>query len=136
MNPYTSFWIGVAPGDGPQELHLVLLDNGRRRCLPILPPVRPCSASAVPPASISAPSTNAPAGMPTIRSTPGHRGDSHAQLAGVETPAHCRSHHLCRLYDVCPVKINIPEVLLHLRGEVRSVKQQNRILRPASRSSP
>ena len=29
MNPYTSFWTGVREGDGPQEFHLVLLDNGR-----------------------------------------------------------------------------------------------------------
>jgi L-lactate dehydrogenase complex protein LldF len=29
MNPYTSTWTGVTPGDGPQEFHLVLLDNGR-----------------------------------------------------------------------------------------------------------
>ncbi|MEA2402626.1 MAG: L-lactate dehydrogenase complex protein LldF, partial [Thermoleophilaceae bacterium] len=29
MNPYTSFWTGVRPGDGPREFHLVLLDNGR-----------------------------------------------------------------------------------------------------------
>ena len=31
MNPYTSFWTGVSgeAGDGPQEFHLVLLDNGR-----------------------------------------------------------------------------------------------------------
>jgi len=29
MNPYNSFWSGVTPGDGPQEFHLVLLDNGR-----------------------------------------------------------------------------------------------------------
>ena len=29
MNPYTSMWTGVTPGDGPQEVHLVLLDNGR-----------------------------------------------------------------------------------------------------------
>src|SRR4030095_7000224 len=27
MNPYTSVWTGVTPGDGPQEFHLVLLDN-------------------------------------------------------------------------------------------------------------
>ena len=31
MNPYTSMWTGVTPGDGPQEFHLVLLDNGRTR---------------------------------------------------------------------------------------------------------
>ncbi|HJQ27790.1 MAG TPA: lactate utilization protein B, partial [Rubrobacter sp.] len=29
MNPYTSFWTGVSEGDGPQEFHLVLMDNGR-----------------------------------------------------------------------------------------------------------
>lgn len=29
MNPYTSTWTGVTPGDGPQAFHLVLLDNGR-----------------------------------------------------------------------------------------------------------
>jgi len=27
--PYTSLWTGVHAGDGPQEFHLVLLDNGR-----------------------------------------------------------------------------------------------------------
>ena len=29
MNPYTSMWTGVTPGDGPQDVHVVLLDNGR-----------------------------------------------------------------------------------------------------------
>jgi len=29
MNPYTSFWTGVSEDDGPQEFHLVLMDNGR-----------------------------------------------------------------------------------------------------------
>ena len=33
MNPYTSFWTGVRPGDGPQEFHLVLLDNRRNDVL-------------------------------------------------------------------------------------------------------
>ncbi|MDO5747276.1 MAG: lactate utilization protein B [Actinomycetaceae bacterium] len=33
MNPYTSFWTGVTPGDGPQEFHLILLDNARSRVL-------------------------------------------------------------------------------------------------------
>ncbi len=33
MNPYTSMWTGVSPGDGPGEFHLVLLDNGRTRAL-------------------------------------------------------------------------------------------------------
>ena len=29
MNPYNSIWTGVHPGDGPQEFHVILLDNGR-----------------------------------------------------------------------------------------------------------
>src|SRR6185312_7843259 len=33
MNPYTSLWTGVTPGDGPQNVHLVLLDNGRTAAL-------------------------------------------------------------------------------------------------------
>src|SRR4051795_7448613 len=33
MNPYTSMWTGVTPGDGPQEVHVVLLDNGRTNAL-------------------------------------------------------------------------------------------------------
>ena len=33
MNPYTSIWTGVHPGDGPRAFHLVLLDNGRTRAL-------------------------------------------------------------------------------------------------------
>src|ERR1700680_3048880 len=33
MNPYTSTWTGVTPGDGPQQFHLILLDNGRTSAL-------------------------------------------------------------------------------------------------------
>ena len=33
MNPYTSIWTGVTPGDGPQDLHVILLDNGRTKVL-------------------------------------------------------------------------------------------------------
>src|SRR5205085_1397531 len=33
MNPYTTLWTGVYHGDGPQEFHLVLLDNGRTQVL-------------------------------------------------------------------------------------------------------
>src|SRR4029079_5540171 len=29
MNPYTSTWTGITPGDGPENFHLVLLDHGR-----------------------------------------------------------------------------------------------------------
>ena len=46
MNPYTSLWTGVREGDGPQEFHLVLLDNGRTACSPTRSGARRCTASA------------------------------------------------------------------------------------------
>jgi len=33
MNPYNSLWTGVTPGDGPQSVHIVLVDNGRTNVL-------------------------------------------------------------------------------------------------------
>ena len=33
MNPYTSMWTGPASGDGPQTMHVVLIDNGRTQVL-------------------------------------------------------------------------------------------------------
>ncbi len=33
MNPYTSLWTGVTDGDGPQNFHIILLDNGRTNAL-------------------------------------------------------------------------------------------------------
>ena len=33
MNPYTTLWSGVSPGDGPSSFHLVLVDAGRTRVL-------------------------------------------------------------------------------------------------------
>ena len=33
MNPYNSIWTGTRGGDGPEEFHVVLLDNGRTRVL-------------------------------------------------------------------------------------------------------
>ena len=50
MNPYTSMWTGVTPGDGPQEFHLVLSTTGGRPPSRTRPDVRPCTASGAPPA--------------------------------------------------------------------------------------
>ncbi|NJM05624.1 iron-sulfur cluster-binding protein [Candidatus Gracilibacteria bacterium] len=121
MNPYTSIWTGVTPGDGPQAFHLVLLDNGRTNVLAdeigrqTLHCIR-CSAC-----------LNI---CPVYERTGGHAYGSvypgpigailTPQLVGVE---HARSlpyaSSLCgACYDVCPVQINIPEVLIHMRGEV------------------
>jgi L-lactate dehydrogenase complex protein LldF len=126
MNPYTSFWTGVTPGDGPEEFHLVLLDNGRTRVLgdptgrQALYCIR-CSAC-----------LNI---CPVYERTGGHAYQSvypgpigailTPQLAGVENaPSLPYASSLCgACYEVCPVKINIPEVLIHLRGCVVRQKQ-------------
>jgi L-lactate dehydrogenase complex protein LldF len=121
MNPYTSLWTGVTPGDGPQTFHLVLLDNGRTNVLAddvgrqTLHCIR-CSAC-----------LNI---CPVYSRTGGHAYGSvypgpigailTPQLLGVERAKTLPyASTLCgACYEVCPVKINIPEVLLHLRGEV------------------
>lgn len=121
MNPYTSLWTGVTPGDGPQSFHLVLLDNGRTKVLAdevgrqTLHCIR-CSAC-----------LNS---CPVYARTGGHAYGSVypgpigailiPQLVGVE---HAKSlpyaSSLCgACYEVCPVAINIPQVLLHLRGQI------------------
>jgi len=131
MNPYTSFWTGVAPGDGPEEFHLVLLDNGRTKVLAsptgrqTLQCIR-CSAC-----------LNI---CPVYERTGGHAYNSvypgpigailTPQLVGVENAGSLPfASTLCgACYDVCPVKINIPEVLLHLRGEVVRQKQATSVI--------
>jgi len=126
MNPYTSFWTGVAPDDGPEEFHLVLLDNGRTRVL-----ADPHGRSALYCIRCSA-CLNI---CPVYERTGGHAYNSvypgpigailTPQLAGVENAGSLPyASTLCgACYDVCPVKINIPEILVHLRGEVVRQKQ-------------
>src|SRR3712207_5742987 len=126
MNPYTSTWAGVTPGDGPQEFHLVLLDNGRTSVLAdevgrqALRCIR-CSAC-----------LNV---CPVYSRTGGHAYESvypgpigailTPQLLGLDrAPTLPWASSLCgACYEACPVKIDIPEVLVHLRGRVvREVK--------------
>jgi L-lactate dehydrogenase complex protein LldF len=121
MNPYTSLWTGVTPGDGPQEFHLVLLDAGRTDVLAdkigrqALHCIR-CSAC-----------LNV---CPVYERTGGHSYESTypgpigailtPQLNGLENaPTLPWASSLCgACYEVCPVKIDIPSVLVHLRGRV------------------
>ena len=86
MNPYTSLWTGVTPGDGPQDVPPGAArqrpDGGPRRRGRA---ARRCTASAARPASTSAPSTSAPAATPTARSTPGPIGAVLTpQLTGID----------------------------------------------------
>jgi L-lactate dehydrogenase complex protein LldF len=119
MNPYTSMWTGVTPGDGPQEFHLILLDNGRTAVLAdaggrdALNCIR-CSAC-----------LNV---CPVYERTGGHAYGSvypgpigailSPQLTGIEDNASLPyASSLCgACYDVCPVKIDIPSILVHLRA--------------------
>jgi L-lactate dehydrogenase complex protein LldF len=121
MNPYTSLWTGVRAGDGPREFHLVLLDGGRTDVLAdavgrqALHCIR-CSAC-----------LNA---CPVYTRVGGHAYESvypgpigailTPQLHGLESaPTLPWASSLCgACYEVCPVKIDIPTVLVHLRGRV------------------
>ena len=125
MNPYTSLWTGVAAGDGPQEFHVVLLDNGRTRVLrdevgrQALHCIR-CSAC-----------LNV---CPVYSRVGGHAYGSvypgpigailTPQLIGIENAASLPfASSLCgACYEVCPVKIDIPRVLLHLRAKAVEAK--------------
>lgn len=124
MNPYTSMWTGVTPGDGPQEFHLVLLDNGRTAALAdeigreALHCIR-CSAC-----------LNV---CPVYERTGGHAYGStypgpigavlSPQLAGMDEPDDPNASlpfasSLCgACYDACPVKIDIPSLLVELRHQ-------------------
>jgi L-lactate dehydrogenase complex protein LldF len=119
MNPYTSMWTGVTPGDGPQRFHLVLLDNGRTAALAdetgreALHCIR-CSAC-----------MNV---CPVYERTGGHAYGSvypgpigavlSPLLTGVEENASLPyASSLCgACYEVCPVRIDIPSLLVHLRA--------------------
>ncbi|MEA2133310.1 MAG: L-lactate dehydrogenase complex protein LldF [Solirubrobacteraceae bacterium] len=121
MNPYTSLWTGVRAGDGPREFHLVLLDNGRTNALAdevgrqALRCIR-CSAC-----------LNV---CPVYERVGGHAYESvypgpigailTPQLEGIENrPSLPYASSLCgACADVCPVKIDIPSILVHLRGRV------------------
>jgi L-lactate dehydrogenase complex protein LldF len=120
MNPYTSLWTGVREGDGPRRFHLVLLDAGRTRVLadpagrPALRCIR-CSAC-----------INV---CPVYRQTGGHAYHSPyagpigailaPQLAGERGAVASLpfASSLCgACFDACPVRIDIPSILIHERA--------------------
>jgi L-lactate dehydrogenase complex protein LldF len=128
MNPYTSLWTGVTAGDGPQEFHLVLLDNGRTNVL----------ADEVGRQTLNCIRCSACMNVcPVYERVGGHAYNSvypgpigailTPQLVGFSKAGSLPyASSLCgACYEVCPVKINIPEVLIHLRGRVVRDKQDH-----------
>ena len=130
MNPYTSLWTGVTPGDGPQNFHVVLLDNGRSSILssPKQRQTLKCIRCA---ACMNA--------CPVYRQTGGHAYGSvyPGPIGAILTPQLMHMQHaqslpyassLCgACYEVCPVKINIPEVLLELRAQVTDQERKQAV---------
>jgi L-lactate dehydrogenase complex protein LldF len=125
MNPYTSAWTGVTPGDGPQHFHLVLLDNGRTAVL----------ADEVGRSALHCIRCSACLNVcPVYERTGGHAYGSvypgpigavlTPQLTGVEdNPSLPYASSLCgACFDACPVRIDIPGILVHLRA--RHVEQR------------
>ncbi|HHU67921.1 MAG TPA: iron-sulfur cluster-binding protein [Corynebacterium sp.] len=141
MNPYTSLWTGVHEGDGPQNVHLVLLDNGRSAVLS-----DPAGRSALHCIRCSACLNVCPvyehAGGHAYGSTyPGPIGAILSpQLTGLSSEENASlpfASTLCgACYDVCPVKINIPDILVHLRAraveEVEKPGQMSLLMRGMS----
>jgi L-lactate dehydrogenase complex protein LldF len=127
MNPYTSIWTGVTPGDGPQRFHVVLLDNGRSSILskPKQRQTLKCIRCA---ACMNT--------CPVYRQTGGHAYGSvyPGPIGAILTPQLMQMQHaqslpyassLCgACYEVCPVKINIPEVLIELRAQVTDIERK------------
>ncbi|MEU6674669.1 lactate utilization protein B [Streptomyces sp. NPDC046925] len=123
MNPYTSMWTGTTQEDGPSTFHLVLLDNGRTDTLAdevgrqALRCIR-CSAC-----------LNV---CPVYERAGGHAYGSvypgpigailSPQLRGTQSEIDASLPYASSLcgacYEVCPVAIDIPEVLVHLRERV------------------
>jgi len=118
MNPYTSMWTGATEG---QDFHLVLLDNGRSAAL-----ADPHGRSALRCIRCSA-CLNV---CPVYERTGGHAYGSvypgpigavlSPQLTGTTDNATLPfASSLCgACFDACPVAIDIPSMLVHLRSRV------------------
>lgn len=124
LTTYQSFITGTKrrPEDeGPDEMHIVLLDNGRSRML-AHPVTRQSLACIRCGACLNA--------CPVYQQVGGHAYGSvypgpigaviTPQLMGIQKAAQLPyASSLCgACREVCPVKIDIPQLLLHLRGEI------------------
>jgi len=124
MNPYNSIWTGVTENDGPENFHIVLIDNGRSSALQdrvgreALRCIRCAACLNV---------------CPVYERVGGHAYGSvyPGPIGAVLTPQldHVVSDDVAKslpyastlcgaCFDACPVRIDIPKLLVHLRGEI------------------
>jgi L-lactate dehydrogenase complex protein LldF len=131
MNPYTTLWTGTTHGDGPRNFHLVLLDNGRTDTLTdttgrqALRCIR-CSACLN-----VCPVYERAGGHAYGSAYPGPIGAILTpQLRGTATELDASLPYASTLcgacYEVCPVAIDIPEILVHLRQRVTETEPGHR----------
>ena len=131
MNPYTSIFTGATPGNGPSNFHLVLIDNGRSSALAevdgrdVLRCIR-CSAclNVCPVYERTGghsygnpyPGPNGAVMVPQLR-----RG----QRTALEDSLPYASSLCGACYEACPVKIDIPKILVRLRSEIVDEKRRS-----------
>jgi len=128
LTTYQSFITGTkrhATDEGPDDVHILLLDNGRSRML-AHPVTRQSLACIRCGACLNA--------CPVYQQVGGHAYGSvypgpigsviTPQLMGIEKTSQLPyASSLCgACREVCPVKIDIPRLLLHLRGEISERK--------------
>ncbi|WP_373292511.1 LutB/LldF family L-lactate oxidation iron-sulfur protein [Actinokineospora fastidiosa] len=132
MNPYTSVWTGPTEG---QTSHVVLVDNGRTATL-----ADPDGRAALRCIRCSACLNS----CPVYERTGGHAYGStypgpigavlSPQLTGIDrNPTLPYASSLCGVcYDVCPVAIDIPSMLVHLRGRAPKPRAEAAAMRAAA----
>lgn len=134
MNPYSSFWTGATDDDGPENVHVVLLDNGRTRAL-----ADPDGREALHCIRCSACMNVCPvyqrAGGHAYGSVyPGPIGAILTPLlTGVDDAENGSLPYASSLcgacFDACPVKIDIPTMLTRLRAQDDEVNHGEKIPR-------
>lgn len=129
MNPYNSVWSGVTPNDGPQEQHVIFMDNGRTNVLadPIGREVLRCIRCA---SCINVCPVYERAGGHAYGSVyPGPIGITLTpQLRGIDDPVDRGMPYACTLCaactEVCPVKIPFTDIIVHLRNRVADAERK------------